>query len=143
MIPTPAPNAPARTRAALAALAALPLLALAAGCSAGPENSVSGKVTVAGSRPVTDGFVTFYGAGNKKATAHITPDGRYFMADPPKGQVRVTVTAAPATAAPPGAPPLVGVRAAAPPPVQYGDPDNGLTVTVSGGRQTADLDLKP
>jgi hypothetical protein len=143
MIPTPAPNAVARPRAALAALAALPVLALAAGCSAGPENSVSGKVTVAGSRPVTDGFVTFYGVGNKKATAHITPDGRYFMADPPKGQVRVAVTAAPVAAPPPGTPPLVGVHTAEPPPAQYGDPNNGLTVTVNGGRQTADLDLKP
>jgi hypothetical protein len=55
----------------------------------------------------------------------------------------VAVTGAPAVAPPKGAPPLVGLTTPEPLPKRYEDPNNGLTVTLTGGRQTVDLDLKP
>jgi hypothetical protein len=132
---------PRLRRPAVAALAAL-ALALASGCGAGPENVVSGKVTLGGGKPIRDGFVTFYGADNKRVTAHITADGRYQLADPPKGPMRVAVSGPLAVAAPKGAPPLVGVPTPEPLPKKYEDPNNGLTANLTGGRQTVDLELK-
>jgi hypothetical protein len=117
-------------------------LVLAAGCSAGPENAVTGKVTVDGGPPVTDGFVTFFSADNRKTVAHITPDGRYQVVNPPKGPVRVAVSA-PRFPTIPGAPPLTGAPSPVNLPKRYEDPNNGLTATLSEGRQTVDLDLKP
>jgi hypothetical protein len=116
---------------------------LAAGCTATPENAVTGKVTLDDGRPVTDGFVTFFAGDSRKATAHIMPDGRYQVVNPPKGPVRVAVSAPPVFPMPPGAPPLAGAPNSTALPRRYEDPNNGLTATVTGGRQTVDLELKP
>ena len=116
---------------------------LAAGCTATPDNAVTGKVTLDDGRPVADGFVTFFAADNRKATAHIMPDGRYQVVNPPNGPVRVAVSAPPVFPTPPGAPPLAGAPISTALPKRYEDPNNGLTATLTKGRQTLDLELKP
>src|SRR4051794_6203038 len=122
---------------------------LASGCG-GVRNSVSGKVTFGG-RPVA-GMVTFVGADGKEATAPINPDGSYTVVNPPAGQVQVVVKNFPGMAGGnqpkpnPRLPQLPGsVTTAAPlgvaPPAKYAAPSPALTFTVTGGRQTYDVEL--
>jgi hypothetical protein len=120
---------------------------LASGC--GVRSTVSGKVTLGGQ--AVAGTVTFIGAEGKEFTAPINPDGTYTLTDTPAGAAQVVVKCFPGTAAPlakrnPKLPQLPGTFTAPPapgvlPPARYAAPNNGLTLVVTGGRQTFDIEL--
>ena len=125
------------------------VLLFAAGC--GGKSRVAGTVTLNGS-PVKGGVVTFIGADNQRKAANINADGEYQLDEPPAGAVKVTVTGLPAklpTQLTPmpgvhGAPSLPQPQAAAQAlPRKYANPDNGLTFTVTKGRQKFDIELTP
>jgi hypothetical protein len=116
----------------------LALLALAfAGC--GRRGEVSGEVRWQGA-PLSGGWLTFnYPEAEHTAVAGVIgPDGRYRISRCPVGEARVTIR--------PGLP--RGRKASDPKqqpiPPRYGDPETtDLKVTVQGGRQRIDLELKP
>lgn len=70
----------------------LGLSLVAAGCSGEAKlGPVSGSVTVDG-KPVTAGIVTFVAADrSNSASAPITPEGTYAIADAPTGEVVISV----------------------------------------------------
>lgn len=130
-------------------LVAVACAALAlAGCGGKPADggdSVSGKVTLNG-QPVA-GRVAFVGADKKETITVTGPDGRYSIANLPKGELQVFVRSAalpkPVTPRgvqpPPGLPAAVGVA----PPARYAQAKHAQKLTVTGGAQTFDIDLKP
>ena len=126
-------------------LCALPVLAVAlAGCggSAG-TNTVSGTVTQGG-RPVT-GSVVFVDGANKEYASPIAPDGKYHVRNLPAGPMKVLVRGTPKV--PPGPKTHAAIVPQAPtggitPNAKYATAAGGLTVTVTGGDQSYDIDLK-
>jgi hypothetical protein len=123
------------------------LLAVTAGLGGcGPPNkvndSVTGKVTLKG-QPVA-GEVIFVGSDRKEVGSPIGADGSYQIYNPPKGEVQILVKGFPGAAVEPpkDAPPRPGAGGAAPP-ARYARPNNGLTMTVTGGKQTHDVPLTP
>jgi hypothetical protein len=118
---------------------ALVLLVLTvSGCGRG-AGDVSGKVSFKGS-PLTGGWVTFNYPNGKHTpvSGAIGPDGTYRIAGCPAGEARLTVRAASKQgkkANGPKPPPI---------PVRFADPEKtDLVVTVKGGSQRLDLELKP
>jgi len=131
------------------------LIASVAGCggssgTGGVETGeVSGKVTLAGK--AVSGTVVFVASDGIEHYGHLAPDGTYKAEGVPTGPAKVMVKKSDLPPPPPlprgvkppdagGAPPLptFGV----PPPAKYANPKNGLTLTVKGGQQTFDIDLK-
>jgi hypothetical protein len=124
----------------------LPGILWAVGCSSdnNPNDFVTGKVTLDG-KPVS-GFVIFINASGQETRGIIKLDGTYLLPDLPKGQYQVAVKAIEAAPTPPDAKmkdmpaqTTTGVS----PPARYAAPDNGLTCTVTGGKQTYDIKLTP
>ncbi len=137
---------PRTIRPALA-VAAFALL-LAAGCDES-RSGVSGKVTFNGA-PITRGTVVFTAENNKAWAANISREGEYHIDGLPAGTFKVSLTnMATAPQVRSGAAPAKDVQAlpaaAAQPPLprKYAKPDNGLTLTVTGGSQTFDIELTP
>jgi len=127
------------------------LSVLPAGCGPGPS-SVTGTVTFK-DQPLTSGTVLFHGAHDHFEHATIGPDGRYTVANAPRGPVRISVRShpalplgmptkgklppTPAEFKSPDAPPRDGKFIVLP--ARYADPDkSGLTYTVREGAQTHD-----
>ena len=128
---------PVRVIARLAALFVAAGGLLAAGC--GANGSVSGRVTHKG-KPVPAGTITFLTAEQKVFTSQIASDGSYAVPRLPAGPVKIGVqTPPPLPADDPQAPRQPDAPA---PPAKYQDPNaSGLTLTVTGGSQTHDIEL--
>jgi hypothetical protein len=134
----------------------LALLAALVGCGP-PKARVSGKVTYK-AELVTAGTVTFYGAGDKVASAPIGPDGTYESKDVPMGEVKVTVTTPlppdPNAAEKAKANPMLVAKnvnikqqqenlKVVPVPRKYSLPGtSGIGLTVKEGSQPFDIELK-
>ncbi len=110
----------------------------------GAADSVSGKVTLDG-QPVA-GEVFFVGSDKKEVGSPIGPEGNYEISNPPKGDVLIVVKGKPGIPSIPGAkaapdlpPPPTATGVA--PPAKYGQPNNGLKFTVTGGKQVYDIVL--
>jgi hypothetical protein len=101
--------------------------------------------------PVTSGLVTFYGPDYQTADAYIQPDGTYQGTNVPLGQVTITVRPRPPVPRAakakaqlvhrdlPQGPEVDTVEL----PKEYADPaKSGLTVTVTGGPQPFDIEMK-
>jgi hypothetical protein len=137
----------------------LPLLACAAGCG---SPKVSGKVTYKGER-LHMGSVEITAANGWVGTSQINEDGTYSIANVPPGTAKIAVDCpsfeTPGTSSSPAArkhgvrPPLNPDAAQASsgvtehPSVKIPDKykkaqTSGLTVEVTGGRQTHDIDLQ-
>jgi hypothetical protein len=129
------------------ALAVVAGLFLIAGCGG---NRVAGKVTLNGT-PVKGGIITFHGEGQNKKLANINSEGEYSLEDPPEGTVKVSVHSLQMNIRMPRAripaqasltlPPAPAAGATIP--WRYADPNNGLTLMVTGGAQRFDVDLMP
>jgi hypothetical protein len=137
------------------------LLALVAlvGCGKGTGH-VTGTVTYKG-QLITSGAVVFYGADGNADSGRIDRKGTYTVAQAPSGKVKVAVLPAKArresgppvsraTGQPKDPPAKDGddIAPAAPSggkaafPEKYADPETTpLTFTVSGGKQTFDIEL--
>jgi hypothetical protein len=117
--------------------AALALFAFAVtGCGSG---SVTGQVKVNGV-PLSGGWVTLkYKDGKHSPTSGpIGTDGSYRISGCPAGEVRITVRQPQGRGKKPGQPKQATV------PPRYADPEKSdLKVTIQGGRQRIDLELKP
>jgi len=126
----------------LCLVAALSFLVLTTGCPGGKKkNEVTGKVTLDGK--AVAGTVVFIGSDGKELMTLIRPDGSYTIVDPPAGEVKIKITG-PLGIAAPGkdqAPAVGGMETGVPPPAKYASPDNGLKLTVTGGKQTYDIPL--
>jgi len=112
-------------------------------------NQVSGKVML-GNVPASGATVTFIGAGGKKAGALVDREGKYVVVDAPPGKVQVTVKSMAGAGPALPTPAQVKDAKAGPPgatsvtvPAKYGEPNNGLTYEVKGGKETYDIELKP
>jgi len=114
----------------------------------GPSDILSGKVTL-GDQTVS-GSLTFIGPGKKEVTVPINPDGTYMVPGPERGENQIIVKGGPmlptpnpkASADMPGAGTGAKMGGVAPP-KKYENPDNGLKVTVTGGKQQHDITLTP
>lgn len=129
------------------------------GCSS--SGTVSGKVSYKGT-PLKGGSVTFISSpGKPSASTQINEDGSYTVAQVPAGAVKICVDTqmlnpagkakAPKYSPPPGMQspyPVSGDTADPgkrymPIPADYADPEKTtLTLTVKGGRQDFNIDLK-
>jgi hypothetical protein len=139
-----------RTRSFVSMFIAATLFA--AGCGGPkanePTESVSGKVLLEG-QPVA-GTVYFTGSDGREIPAAINVEGKYTVANPPKGEGKFTVKSN-LPAAPAGAPqPKAGSEVAAPegvvgkvPPAKYALPGHAIAYNYAGGKQTFDIELKP
>jgi hypothetical protein len=133
----------------LARPAVLGVLVLSLGCSRLQTTSVSGVVRFQG-QPLAGGTVTFVDTDNQKRHSAIGKDGRYRVEGPAPGTARIVVVSHPRVPegfnpARPGQP---GGKAAEEKrdnvPKRYADVEtSGLSVVVSGGKQTHDIDLGP
>ena len=131
----------------------LAVCGLLSGCSsAGPENVVTGKVTL-DNEPVV-GTVVFQGADGKKIDTRIDVRGIYFISPPPgKYQVAVVglqpltpdeieATKKAQDKGPDGVPATKGTISGVAPPEKYADPaKSGLIVEVTKGKQSFDIPL--
>jgi hypothetical protein len=129
------------TRVAVLVVAAGSLLA--AGC--GANASVSGRVTHKG-KPLPAGTVTFLTADNKIFTSQITSDGTFTVPQLTAGTVKIGVQTPPPQPADDSQAPRPSDAPTPPPPVilpaKYADPNaSGLTLTVTGGSQTHNIEL--
>jgi hypothetical protein len=80
-----------RRGSSCARVAFLVLAALAAaGCSPGKGLTIEGTVSYKG-KPVSSGFVRFFGSGDHVSMAKIESDGRFIITDVFPGEVKVTV----------------------------------------------------
>jgi hypothetical protein len=157
-VASPAPHASSLTRAfhPLGRLLLLAGVLVGAGCGGGggsAKNEVSGKVTL-GEKPVA-GTVVFVTSDNKELSGPIGPGGVYTIADPPVGQAKIYIKAAPNSGgliAPPttkGGPeipkdgPVGGAAGVAPPAKYTSAATSGLTFDVKAGKQTYDIPLTP
>jgi len=125
------------------------------GCGpSGPSDVVTGKVSLNG-QPVT-GTVVFVAADGKTVEGVAGPDGNYMISNPPKGEVSIIVKAMPGMGGPGPAMPkdmtgkdamgktAGGMGQAVAPPGKYASQNNGLSkFTVTGGKQTHNIDLAP
>lgn len=123
-----------------------------AGCGksgGGAKDSVTGKVSLNG-QPVS-GQVIFIGSDNKEYGSPIGTEGNYQIIGAPKGEATILVKALGATMTPgpkgPGgkAPEMPGMPAtsgATAPPARYGTAAGGLKITITGGEQKHDIELK-
>ena len=125
----------------------LPLLACAAGCG---SPKLSGKVTYNG-EPLHSGIVSITAANGWVGTSQINDDGTYSIANVPAGSAKIAVdnfSSEPGTklARKIPRPPDKSHPTQAPPvkiPEKYKDPKtSGLTLEVTGGRQTYDIKLE-
>jgi len=139
------PWLPLRTVAVLTLSA---LVVALCGCGSSTASSeVSGKVTLKGD-PVA-GELVFVGNDKKEYLTPLNPDGKYSLLSVPKGEYAVVVRASSLPAAPTiKAPPPTGggslpepPKAGVTPPAKYAKPGNGLTFTVTGGKQSKDFEL--
>jgi len=130
-------------------LLAVAAVVLASGCSR--TASVSGTVTLNGV-PLHGGVVKFYGPEGEPKVASISNDGEYRIDGLPAETVKITVSDLRTNVAMPMTRPAVMKDAhglPAPPtgqtmlPAKYSHPDNGLTLTVTKGKQTFDIELTP
>jgi hypothetical protein len=123
------------------------------GCpGSGPANSVQGTVTLNG-KPV-NGELFFITSDGKQIQAPLL-DGKYFINDPPLGQVKITIKSMPGFTGASGTKGQLDkgagtdlsakatVSEAVSPPEKYSRPDNGLTYEVKAGKQTHDITLTP
>jgi len=125
-------------------------LLVGAGCGGkGAKDVVSGKVTYDG-KPISMGEVIFQ-LGDKEARGPIV-NGQYTVENPPKGEVSILVKSPNPGGGQkvPDQPGEVkggaGLQTAGAPvyaPAKYGEPNNGLKFTVTGGKQTHDITLTP
>jgi len=127
---------------------ALGLLALTlAGCAGGKkeETQVSGKVQVNGAAADPGSKVVYIGEGGKQASSVTGEGGAYTITAPPVGNVHIVVmgNAVPKVSAGGSPPPGMMSQPGAPIPPKYSRPDNGLTYTVTAGKQTHDINLVP
>src|SRR5438045_652123 len=107
------------------------------GCTSGGEahDSVTGKVTLDG-QPVA-GEVVFV-SGDKQVGSPIGQDGSYSVKNPPKGEVQILVKQLPGppkNIMPAKDAPEFKTPSGATPPAKYAQFNNGLTLTVTGGKQ--------
>jgi len=104
-------------------------------------------------KPVA-GEISFVGTSGEAKAPLL--DGNYTVTNPPKGECNIviqslTMGGGPAIKPPPGMEKagggtgtLSGTGAGGvPPPAKYGQPNNGLKFTVTGGKQTYDIQLTP
>ena len=129
----------------------------AGGCSSssgsGSGNAISGKVTLNGQ--AVAGTLAFTGPDNKEVSAPINADGTYQVTLPGKGDYTILVKPLAAGMNKGGAPvpppkdapapkdmPDIKGSPGVPPPARYAQPNNGLKLTVTGGPQTHDIELK-
>ncbi len=135
-----------------AALWLLPLLVCAAGCG---SPKISGKVTYKG-EPLHMGLVVFTAADGWSGTAQINEDGSYSIANVPAGTAKVAVDSFGESANLPARgkvmrrprdehspPPPDSGPAGVKIPAKYNKADtSGLTVEVTGGKQTYNIELQ-
>lgn len=136
----------------------LSVLVWSAGCSkGGPKDVVTGKVTLNGAKVV--GTVTFIGPDKKPVKTPINPDGSYTLPNPAKGENIILVTGlgigagtAPKDSFAPTDKDSAVMKdktstnsdMGKPPPDKYGsEATSDLKFTVTGGKQTKDLELTP
>jgi hypothetical protein len=98
------------------------------------------------------GSLEIYQDGKKVAESPIT-DGKYILANPPKGSYKVAIkpqgvsgiqvgTGGPAPGMTMSSMPGMEKRETVSPPAKYGDPNSsGLTLDVQGGKETKDFPL--
>jgi hypothetical protein len=133
----------------LGLLALAAVLALASGCVR--TGSVSGQVRLNGV-PLHGGVVTFIGPDGEQKVANIGSEGEYRVDGLPADTVKITVTNLGTNVSMPmtrsavmkdthGLPQPPSTQSALP--RKYANPDNGLTLTVTKGKQTFDIDLTP
>jgi hypothetical protein len=110
----------------------------------GAKDEVKGKVTLNG-QPVF-GTVTFIGADKKELYSPISVNGEYIITNPPKGEGQFLVKGMGADI-PKGneakGDPKVKMDKGNEPPAKYALPNNGLKVTITGGKQEYNLELTP
>ncbi len=129
------------------------LLVAAVGCGK-PKGSLSGKVTYNG-QPVPGGRVLFQPAQGAQLAATISDTGTYSISGVPTGEYKVAVDntglkerdklmAGPGGVKPPNLPEMPKVQGTyVPLPPNASNPDqSGLKVTVKGGSQPFDIDVK-
>jgi hypothetical protein len=105
----------------------------------GVKDSVAGRVTYHGVG-LASGWVQFYGDSGEPAIGGIQMGGTYRIDNPPRGRVKVTVTAMSQVKVS-KAPPATHAGNRLPP--RYADPDtSGLTFNVLGGKQTYNIALE-
>jgi len=123
------------------------LVLILAGCAGGKkeETQVSGKVEVNGAAADPGSRVTYIGEGGKQASSVTGEGGAYTIMVPPVGNVQIVVTgnAVPKVSAGGSPPPGMMSHPGAPIPPKYSRPNNGLTYTVTAGKQTHDINLIP
>lgn len=115
---------------------------LVAGC--GSTGSVSGRVTNKG-KSLPSGTVTLLTSENKIFTSQIASDGTYAVRQLPVGPVKIAVQTPPHIIVnDPQMPSQPDVPAPPPVPIppKYRDPNaSGLTLNVTGGSQTHDIEV--
>ena len=126
------------------------VLIMSIGCgnkNVGYSDSVSGTVML-NSQPVS-GEVVFQWANKKENVSLISPDGKYNIINPEKGQVSILVRkiggTMPTASLPPGASQLPGTTSTSVgvlPPIKYAKNTDELTFKVEGGKQTYNIELK-
>jgi hypothetical protein len=107
---------------------------------AGVKDSVEGHIRYHGVG-LASGYVQFYGESGDPVTGLVMMGGTYTILNPPRGRVKIAVLSkAPAQLS--KAPPATS-RAGVVIPPRYADPDSsGLTLAVTGGKQTFDIALE-
>lgn len=136
------PRGVARVRRAVAIAGAVAGLSVL-GCGM-PLTEVSGTVTLDGEH-LTAGKVTFFPAKypGQNVGGHIQPDGRFAIPSVPGGPARVVIQPLPPNPRAGGRRVARNAPDLAPVPVRYTDPETSeLTVTIAGGSQRVDLELR-
>ena len=130
---------------------------LVCGCGGG-RGTVSGKVVFDG-KPLATGMISFHSkVGNKEVNNAAIVNGAYSISNLPAGETDVTIKSVDPAKAASGSgakaskeggadarsAPKEGTSNYVPIPQRYGVPDqSGLTLTVTKGEQTFNVDLKP
>jgi hypothetical protein len=107
---------------------------------AGVKDSLEGYVRYHGVG-LPSGFVRVFGESGDPAEGTVKMGGTYTVWNPPRGKVKIAVSTTPPKSLSKAPPATTKPGNVIPP--RYADPDtSGLSMTVSGGKQTFNIDLK-